>query len=76
MLILSQNIAQLESQVEKATRERMSTMNQLEELQDQLTSQDKDATQVQTDSSMIMTRWFLWNSFSKCTKLLLLLEEA
>lgn len=56
MLILSQNIAQLESQVEKATRERMSTMNQLEELQDQLTSQDKDATQVQTDSSMIMTR--------------------
>ncbi|XP_058525396.1 serologically defined colon cancer antigen 8 [Ochotona princeps] len=46
MLILSQNIAQLESQVEKATRERISTMNQLEELQDQLASQDKDATKV------------------------------
>uniref|UniRef100_A0A5F9DGV8 SHH signaling and ciliosis regulator SDCCAG8 n=1 Tax=Oryctolagus cuniculus TaxID=9986 RepID=A0A5F9DGV8_RABIT len=44
MLILSQNIAELETQVEKATREKISAINQLEEIQNQLVSQDKDVT--------------------------------
>ncbi|XP_008266406.1 serologically defined colon cancer antigen 8 isoform X5 [Oryctolagus cuniculus] len=46
MLILSQNIAELETQVEKATREKISAINQLEEIQNQLVSQDKDVTKV------------------------------
>ncbi|XP_062066690.1 serologically defined colon cancer antigen 8 isoform X1 [Lepus europaeus] len=46
MLILSQNIAELETQVEKATREKISAINQLEEIQNQLASQDKDVTKV------------------------------
>lgn len=47
MLTLSQNIAQLEAQVEKLTREKVSAVNQLEEIQKQLASQEMDATKVQ-----------------------------
>ncbi|XP_047610866.1 serologically defined colon cancer antigen 8 isoform X2 [Phacochoerus africanus] len=46
MLTLSQNIAQLETQVEKATREKISAVNQLEEIQNQLASQEMDVTKV------------------------------
>ncbi|XP_021121187.1 serologically defined colon cancer antigen 8 isoform X4 [Heterocephalus glaber] len=46
MLILSQNIVQLEFQVEKVTREKISAINQLEEVQNQLTSQEMDVTKV------------------------------
>ncbi|XP_071456089.1 serologically defined colon cancer antigen 8 isoform X8 [Marmota flaviventris] len=46
MLILSQNIAQLEAQVEKITREKISAINQLEEIQTQFASQEMDATKV------------------------------
>lgn len=46
MLTLSQNIAQLEAQVEKVTREKVSAMNQLEEIKDQLASQEMDVTKV------------------------------
>ncbi|XP_052056101.1 serologically defined colon cancer antigen 8 isoform X4 [Apodemus sylvaticus] len=44
MLILSQNIAQLEAQVEKVTREKTSAVSQLEEVQNQLASQEMDVT--------------------------------
>ncbi|KAM5238569.1 serologically defined colon cancer antigen 8 [Ctenodactylus gundi] len=46
MEILSQNIAQLESQVEKATREKICAINQLEEIQNHLASQEMDVTKV------------------------------
>ncbi|XP_068920565.1 serologically defined colon cancer antigen 8 isoform X2 [Petaurus breviceps papuanus] len=46
MLALSQNIADLEAQVEKLTREKISITNQLEEAQKQLTSHDVDLTEV------------------------------
>ncbi|XP_010640888.1 serologically defined colon cancer antigen 8 isoform X2 [Fukomys damarensis] len=46
MLLLSQNIVQLESQVEKVTREKISAINQLEEVQNQLASQEMDVTKV------------------------------
>lgn len=46
VLTLSQNIAQLETQVEKATREKISAVNQLEEIQNQLASQEMDVTKV------------------------------
>lgn len=46
MLILSQNIAQLESQVEKVTKEKISAVNQLEEVQNQLAAQEMDGTKV------------------------------
>ncbi|XP_013375768.1 PREDICTED: serologically defined colon cancer antigen 8 isoform X3 [Chinchilla lanigera] len=46
MLTLCQNIAQLESQVEKVTREKISATNHLEEVQNQLASQEKDVTKV------------------------------
>lgn len=46
MLTLSQNIAQLEAEVEKATREKVSAINQLEEIQSQLTSREMDVTKV------------------------------
>ncbi|XP_052056099.1 serologically defined colon cancer antigen 8 isoform X2 [Apodemus sylvaticus] len=46
MLILSQNIAQLEAQVEKVTREKTSAVSQLEEVQNQLASQEMDVTKV------------------------------
>ncbi|KAM5301146.1 serologically defined colon cancer antigen 8 isoform 3-T4 [Glossophaga mutica] len=46
MLTLSQNIAQLEAQVEKLTREKVSAVNQLEEIQNQLASREMDATKV------------------------------
>lgn len=46
MLTLSQNIAQLETQMEKATREKISAVNQLEEIQNQLASQEMDVTKV------------------------------
>ncbi|XP_060048042.1 serologically defined colon cancer antigen 8 isoform X3 [Erinaceus europaeus] len=46
MLTLSQNIAQLEAQVEKATREKISAVSQFEEIQNQLTSQEMDVTKV------------------------------
>ncbi|XP_008067188.1 serologically defined colon cancer antigen 8 [Carlito syrichta] len=46
MLILSQTIAQLEAQVEKVTREKTSAINQLEDIQNQLTSQEMDITKV------------------------------
>lgn len=38
MLTLSQNIAQLEAEVEKVTREKISAVHQLEEIQNQLVS--------------------------------------
>ncbi|XP_059268505.1 serologically defined colon cancer antigen 8 isoform X4 [Mustela nigripes] len=46
MLSLSQNIAQLEAQVEKVTREKISAINQLEEVQNQLASKEMDVTKV------------------------------
>ncbi|XP_035952885.2 serologically defined colon cancer antigen 8 isoform X1 [Halichoerus grypus] len=46
MLSLSQNIAQLEAQVEKVTREKILAINQLEEVQNQLTSKEMDVTKV------------------------------
>ncbi|XP_008584843.1 PREDICTED: serologically defined colon cancer antigen 8 isoform X1 [Galeopterus variegatus] len=46
MLILTQNIAQLEAQVEKVTRDKNSAINQLEEIQNQLASQEMDVTKV------------------------------
>ncbi|XP_029790702.1 serologically defined colon cancer antigen 8 isoform X3 [Suricata suricatta] len=46
ILSLSQNIAQLEVQVEKATREKISAINQLEEIQNQLASKEMDVTKV------------------------------
>lgn len=47
MLAMSQNIAHLEAQLEKATREKVSAVNQLEEIQKQLASREMDATKVQ-----------------------------
>nr|XP_054104354.1 serologically defined colon cancer antigen 8 isoform X7 [Callithrix jacchus] len=46
MLLLSQNIAQLEAQVEKITKEKISAVNQLEEIQGQLASREMDVTKV------------------------------
>lgn len=46
ILSLSQNIAQLEVQVEKVTGEKISAVSQLEELQNQLASQEMDVTKV------------------------------
>ncbi|XP_016006725.2 serologically defined colon cancer antigen 8 isoform X3 [Rousettus aegyptiacus] len=46
MLTLSQNIAQLEAEVEKVTREKVSAVNQLEEIQSQLSSREMDVTKV------------------------------
>ncbi|XP_012299119.2 serologically defined colon cancer antigen 8 isoform X6 [Aotus nancymaae] len=46
MLLLSQNIAQLEAQVEKVTKEKISAVNQLEEIQSQLASREMDVTKV------------------------------
>ncbi|XP_036309423.1 serologically defined colon cancer antigen 8 isoform X2 [Pipistrellus kuhlii] len=46
MLALSQNLAHLEAQLEKATREKVSAVNQLEEIQNQLASREADATKV------------------------------
>ncbi|ERE73284.1 putative serologically defined colon cancer antigen 8 like protein [Cricetulus griseus] len=46
MLILSQNIAKLEAQVETVTREKISAVNQLEEIQNQLASQEVDVRKV------------------------------
>uniref|UniRef100_A0A667I215 Serologically defined colon cancer antigen 8 n=1 Tax=Lynx canadensis TaxID=61383 RepID=A0A667I215_LYNCA len=46
ILSLSQNIAQLEVQVEKVTREKISAINQLEEIQNQLASKEMDVTKV------------------------------
>lgn len=71
MLTLSENIAQLEAQVEKVTREKVSALNQLEELQSQLTSREADLTKVQRQmlvSSLL--RYFLWKeNFSSYTEL-------
>ncbi|XP_074118634.1 LOW QUALITY PROTEIN: serologically defined colon cancer antigen 8 [Sminthopsis crassicaudata] len=46
MLALSQNMAQLEAQVEKVTREKLSIANQLEEAQKQLSCHDVELTEV------------------------------
>ncbi|XP_004626889.1 serologically defined colon cancer antigen 8 isoform X2 [Octodon degus] len=46
VLMLCQNIAQLETQVEKVTKEKISAINQLEEVQNQLASQEVDVTKV------------------------------
>lgn len=46
MLALSQNMAHLEAQLEKATREKVSAVNQLEEIQNQLASREMDASKV------------------------------
>ncbi|XP_006914321.1 serologically defined colon cancer antigen 8 isoform X2 [Pteropus alecto] len=46
MLTLSQNIAQLEAEVDKVTREKVSAVNQLEEIQSQLSSREMDVTKV------------------------------
>ncbi|XP_059136519.1 serologically defined colon cancer antigen 8 [Peromyscus eremicus] len=46
MLILSQNIAKLEAQIETITREKISAVSQLEEIQNQLASQEVDVTKV------------------------------
>lgn len=52
MLTLSQNIAQLEAQVERVTREKVSVTHQLEEIQSQLTSREMDITKVQREISV------------------------
>nr|XP_055179966.1 serologically defined colon cancer antigen 8 isoform X3 [Nyctereutes procyonoides] len=44
MLSLSQNIAQLEAQLEKVTREKISAINQLEGIQNHLASKEMEAT--------------------------------
>lgn len=49
MLTLSQNIAQLEAEVEKITREKISAVHQLEEIQNQLASREMDVTEVQRE---------------------------
>lgn len=49
MLTLSQNIAQLEAEVEKVTREKISAVHQLEEIQNQLASREMDVTKVQRE---------------------------
>lgn len=46
ILILSQNIAKLEAQVETVTREKISAISQLEGIQNQLASQEEDVTKV------------------------------
>ncbi|XP_012859415.3 serologically defined colon cancer antigen 8 isoform X1 [Echinops telfairi] len=46
IMTLSQNIAQLEAQMEKTLREKTSATNQLEETQHQLASREKDVTEV------------------------------
>ncbi|XP_032322417.1 serologically defined colon cancer antigen 8 isoform X5 [Camelus ferus] len=46
MLTMSQNVAQLEAQVEKLTREKISAVNQLEEIKNQLASQEMGVTKV------------------------------
>lgn len=57
MFSLSQNIAQLEAQVEKVTREKISAINQLEEVQNQLASKEMDVTKVQ--SEILVYNFFL-----------------
>lgn len=49
MLALSQNMAHLEAQLEKATREKVSAVNQLEEIQNQLASREMDASKVRSN---------------------------
>ncbi|XP_058165393.1 serologically defined colon cancer antigen 8 isoform X2 [Dasypus novemcinctus] len=46
VMTLSQNIAQLEAQMEKITREKISALNQLEETKNQLASQEMNVTTV------------------------------
>ncbi|EDL13197.1 serologically defined colon cancer antigen 8, isoform CRA_c [Mus musculus] len=46
MLILSQNIAKLEAQVEKVTREKTAAVSHLEEIQNHVASQEMDVTKV------------------------------
>ncbi|KAH0510905.1 Serologically defined colon cancer antigen 8-like protein [Microtus ochrogaster] len=46
ILILSQNIAQLEAQVETVTREKVSAVSQLEDAQSRLASQEADVSEV------------------------------
>lgn len=55
MLILSQNIAKLEAQVETVTREKISAVNQLEEIQNQLASQEVDVRKVWTSLGLIVS---------------------
>lgn len=57
MLSLSQNIAQLEAQVEKITREKISAINQLEGIQNHLASKEMEATKVQ--SEILVSNFFL-----------------
>lgn len=54
MLILSQNIAKLEAEIEKITREKTSAVSQLEEVQNQLASQEMDVTKVRTSFGVII----------------------
>lgn len=44
---LSQNVAMLESQVDRITREKISLANQLEEAQNQNSSQDREINKVE-----------------------------
>lgn len=61
MLILSQNIAKLEAQVETITREKISAVSQLEEIQNQLASQEVDVTKVWTFwFNNCLSTYFLW----------------
>lgn len=46
ILILSQNIAKLEAQVETVTREKVSAVSQLEDVQSRLASQEADVSKV------------------------------
>lgn len=46
MLALSENIAQLEANVEKVTREKTEATNQLERIQKKLVSQEEETTKV------------------------------
>lgn len=50
-MVLSQNVATLEARLEKITREKNSIANQLEEAQNQLTSQEMEVNKVETISN-------------------------
>jgi serologically defined colon cancer antigen 8 len=54
MLILSQNIAKLEAQVEKVTREKTAAVSHLEEIQNHVASQEMDVTKVRESFALII----------------------
>lgn len=54
ILILSQNIAKLEAQVETVTREKVSAVSQLEDVQSRLASQEADVSKVWARSGLLI----------------------